>query len=128
MYGGQSLNDSFVDSGSTAYLFVDTTIAPCTGNFVGYYCPASPSSLSPTLQGLNGASVSGAFTLSNAKTLLSTNFSVLPGLGANPNVVTGLMAVPSSFDFGLPFFYGRKIYTALEGRSAGGTVGPYIAF
>jgi len=130
MYGGQSLNESFLDTGSTTYLFVDTTITPCpaAGNFAGYYCPASPLALSATLQGLNGATAAGPFTLYNAQTLLSTSFSALPGLGANPNGVSGLMAYPSSFDFGLPFFYGRKIYTALEGRSAGGTVGPYVAF
>jgi len=128
-YGGQSLDQSFLDSGSTTYLFVDNSIALCTGSgFKGYYCPASPLALSPTLQGLSGATASGAFTLNNAQTLLSTSFSVLPGLGANPNAVSGLMAYPASFDFGLPFFYGRKIYTALEGRSAGGTAGPYIAF
>jgi len=129
IYSGQTLNESFLDSGSTTYFFVDNTITACSGaDFVGYYCPASPLSLNPTLQGLNGASVAGPITLNNAQTLLSTNFSALPGLGANPNVVTGLMAYPNSFDFGLPFFFGRKIYTALEGRSAGGTVGPYIAF
>lgn len=129
IYSGQDLNQSFLDSGSTSYLFVDNTITACSGaNYLGYYCPASPLSLNPTLQGLNGATASGAFALYNAKTLLSTSFSVLPGLGANPNAVSGLMAYPSSFDFGLPFFYGRKIYTALEGRSAGGTLGPYIAF
>jgi len=129
VYGGQTLNESFLDSGSTTYLFVDTTIAACTGaGFTGYYCPASALSLTPSLQGLNGASVAGPFTLNNAQTLLSTTFAVLPGLGANPNAVSSLMDFPSSFDFGLPFFYGRKIYTAVEGRSAGGTTGPYIAF
>jgi hypothetical protein len=38
------------------------------------------------------------------------------------------MAIPHSFAFGLPFFYGRNVYTAIEGRNAGGTVGPFFAF
>jgi hypothetical protein len=34
-------------------------------------------------------------------------------------------AVPG-FDWGLPFFYGRAVYTAIEGR--GTPAGPYFAF
>jgi hypothetical protein len=34
----------------------------------------------------------------------------------------------SGFDWGLPFFFGRSVFTAIEGRSAGGSVGPYMAF
>jgi len=38
------------------------------------------------------------------------------------------MQFPDSFDFGLPFFYGRPIYTAIEGRTAAGAAGPFFAF
>jgi hypothetical protein len=34
----------------------------------------------------------------------------------------------NSFDFGVPFFFGRTVYTAIEGRPAGGVGGPYVAF
>jgi len=129
LYGGQTLNESFLDSGSNLYLFVDTSLPPCTNqNFTGYYCPNSPLPLTATIQGLNNTTASAPFTLSNAQTQLSTNFSVLPGVGANPNLLSNITPFPNSFDFGLPFFYGRNIYTALEGRSAGGVVGPYFAY
>jgi hypothetical protein len=52
----------------------------------------------------------------------------VPGVGGNPNVIFPNINLSDSFDYGLPFFYGRSVYTAIEGRSAGGTTGPYFAF
>jgi hypothetical protein len=34
----------------------------------------------------------------------------------------------SSFDWGLPFFYGRRVYIGLEGQSSSLGAGPYYAF
>jgi hypothetical protein len=127
VYRGQSLPESFLDSGTSLLLFQDNAIAGCTGSgFAGFYCPASTLSLSAVIQGQNGVSATAPFSIANAKTLLNTNFSVLPGLGASPSLFSN--PFPTSFDVGLPFFYGRNVYTALEGRNAGGTVGPYYAF
>jgi hypothetical protein len=128
VYNGQALNESTIDSGSNLYFFVDSAITGCSGQDVGYYCPTSPLMLSATLKGTNDASTSVSFTLQNAATLLNTNFAVLPDVGGNPDAFSGLTPYPQSFDFGLPFFYGRSVYTAIEGRSAGGTMGPYFAF
>ena len=127
-YNGQTLNESTIDSGSNLYYFVDPSIAGCTGQYVGYYCPTSPLTLSATLQGTNGVSTSVSLTLQNAATLLNTTDAVLPDIGGNPDTFSGLSAYPQSFDFGLPFFFGRSVYTAIEGRNAGGTTGPYFAF
>jgi hypothetical protein len=129
IYNGTSLNESFLDSGSNAFFFVDLAIPACTQTQLkDAYCPTSSETLSPTLQGLNGVSASAAFTLNNAQVLASTNFAVLPGFGVNPTLVGTLSAYPRSFDFGLPFFYGRNVYTAIEGRNAGGVIGPYFAY
>ena len=129
VYKNQTLPDSFIDSGSNFYIFTDASIAQCTDTqTMGYYCPSSPQGLSPTIQGANGASASASFTLNNAETLFSTGDSVLPGLGGDPNTLSNLSALSTSFDFGLPFFFGRRVYTAIEGRSAGGVVGPYFAY
>lgn len=130
-YDGQTLPNSFIDSGSSAYFFEDSTIAQCTDkNFNGFYCPASTLTLSPVIQGLNGATYTDSFALFNAMTQVDANpsFSVVPGIGANPNIIFPSTAYAGSFDFGLPFFYGRSVYTALEGRTAGGSQGPYFAF
>jgi hypothetical protein len=33
-----------------------------------------------------------------------------------------------TFDFGLPFFYGRNVFTAIEGKNTAGGLGPYFAY
>jgi hypothetical protein len=42
------------------------------------------------------------------------------------------LAVPSgdgtTFAWGLPFFYGRTVFTAIEGRNTPAGMGPYFAF
>ncbi len=128
-YNGQSLPNSFIDSGSNAYFFIDTSIPTCTASgFTGYYCPPSPLSLSASLLTTTGGSVAAPFVIYNAQTLFSNNNAALPGLGANPDLLSSFAPYPSSFDFGLPFFFGRNIYVAFEGRTAGGVAGPYFAY
>jgi hypothetical protein len=129
-YKGSNLTQSFLDSGSNLYIFVDRSITTCSvDGFAGYYCPASPLALSPTLKGANGATVSAAFTLDNANTVLATTtFAAVPGVGGNSRLFGTFNTISNSFDFGLPFFYGRNVFTAIEGRNAGGTTGPYFAF
>ncbi len=128
-YNGQGLTESYIDSGSSDLFFVDTNIPACTGtNLTGYYCPTTPTTLSLTLSGTNGASTSVSQALNNAQILLTSNNSALPGTGYNPNTNKKFNAPSSSFDLGIPFFYGRKVYSAIEGRAAGGVYGPYVAF
>ena len=35
---------------------------------------------------------------------------------------------PDSFDFGLPFFFGVNVFTAIADQSTPGGTGPYVAF
>jgi hypothetical protein len=128
-YDGQSLNESFIDSGSSEYFFVDPNIPQCAGTgYSGQYCPTSPMTLTPTLVGANAASVVDLFTLYNAETAFPASYAAVPGLGGDTDVIFGADAYPNSFDFGLPFFYGRSVFTAIEGRSAAGVAGPWVAF
>ena len=46
----------------------------------------------------------------------------------NPTLVKPPLPFANSFDFGMPFFFGRAVYTSIEGRAAGGVQGPYFAF
>ena len=129
VYNGQSLVQSFIDSGSSDLFFVDSNITPCSDpNLKGYYCPSPPVNLALTIQGQNNVSVSFVQTLNSAQPLLTTTNSAVPGTGYDPSNNPGFTNTPSSFDLGIPFFFGRRVYTAIEGRAAGGVNGPYVAF
>lgn len=128
-YKGVALNESYIDSGSNAYYFVDSAITACTSSgATGFYCPTSPLLLSPVFTATNGTTATASFTLYNAETTSLATSNAVPGLGANPNVPPVKGFVNHSFDYGLPFFFNRKVYTAIEGRSAGGVIGPYFAY
>lgn len=78
-------------------------------------------SLSAVMQGLNGNNVSLNFDVGNA--------SMMVGNGAyamNDFAAQGGSA--NLFDWGLPFFYGRSIYTAIAGTTNSGGTGPFFAF
>ncbi|MDP9056252.1 MAG: DUF3443 domain-containing protein [Pseudomonadota bacterium] len=127
-FNGATLQQSYVDSGSTVYFFEDSSLVLCpANNFNAFYCPASPLALSPIITGQNGVSGSAAFTLYNPTTLRG-NVTVAPGLGVDPLIAFPKQADPASFDVGIPFYFGRTVYTAIEGANAGGTLGPYVAF
>ena len=127
-YNGAQLTQSFLDSGSDNYLFIDTSLNPCTeADLIASYCPTSPMLLSPVLTATNGAMASGAFTLYSPLNLAASS-NVAPGLGVNPTLVTPPLPFANTFDFGIPFFFGRTVYTSIEGRSAGAVQGPYFAF
>jgi hypothetical protein len=120
--GVSSTDASFIDSGSNAIYFLDSTttgLPTCTDNTF-WYCPTGTQNLSATNQGTNGASGTVNFVVGNADTLTSNlNDAAVNGL-AGPD--TGM------FDWGLPFFFGRSVYTAIEGQSTPGGVGPYWAY
>jgi hypothetical protein len=124
VYGGQSLIQSFIDSGSNGIYFEDTNIAQCTeSDLADFYCPASALNLTAMLQGINAVSASVDFSVDSAETLGTNNptFVVLPTLaGTNP--------LSDSFDFGLAFYYGRRVATAMESQTTSVGMGPYVAF
>ena len=127
-YNGEQLTQSFLDSGSSDYFFIDTSLNPCTeSDLIALYCPSSPMQLSPVLTATNGVTASGAFTLYSPLDVAASS-NVAPGLGINPTLVTPPLPFANSFDFGLPFFFGKTVYTAIEGRTAGTVQGPYFAF
>jgi hypothetical protein len=123
VYNGVSYTDSFFDSGSSA-LFFGTSLFPiCTGAASGLYCPPSVQTLSAAVHGVNGVAITVTFSITNADTLFSSN----PSFTAF-NDFAAPSSDSTSFDWGLPFFYGRRVYTAFEGRSTSGGTGPYVAF
>jgi len=124
VFNGQSLTQSFLDTGSNGLYFNDTGLAQCAqSNFAKFYCPASPQTLSAVLQGQNGMSSSVNFTVDNAETLGANG----PSFVAFPTLA-GTYPTSETFDWGLPFYYGRTVYTAIENSATAVGTGPYVAF
>ncbi len=124
VFDGQTYSQSFLDTGSNGIFFTDTTtpVTPCTASgLTDFYCPASTQNLTATLQGANSVSVSEPFSVGDAQTFSGTD-TVLPLLaGSFPGST-------STFDWGLPFYYGRTVYTAIENAATAVGTGPYVAF
>jgi hypothetical protein len=122
VFNGQSLTQSFLDTGSNGLFFNDSSITSCAeSGFTDFYCPTSTPDLSATLQGQSGTSVSESFSVGDAETL-NGDFTAAPTLAGT---------FPSStqtFDWGLPFYFGRTVYTVIEGATTSVGTGPYVAF
>jgi len=123
VFGGESLTDSFIDSGTNGIYFNDSNITQCTSD-VGFYCPATPLDFSATLVGTNSVSATATFTVDNAETGSNSDLS----LAAIPTLAGAYAVDPDGFDWGLPFFYGRRVATAVEGHRTAVATGPYVAF
>ncbi len=113
----------FIDSGSAGIFFLDTpttSIPTCTGANSSWYCPVvSPLRLSAINQGANGNLGVVNFSIENADRLLSTTNIAFSTLGGPQ---------PGEFDWGLAFFYGRVVFTAIEATNTPGGPGPYVAY
>jgi hypothetical protein len=127
-FNGQILDESFVDSGSNATYFSDSNLATCQVN-VDFYCPTSLLTLSAAFVLSNSSTVSETFEVANADAI-STADSAYPGLaGTIPASSSGVgIQANSSFDWGLPFFYGRRVAYAIDGATTSAGSGPYIAY
>lgn len=118
----------FLDSGSNALYFLDSTIlaVPVCPDASFLYCPPSTKTftLQNTAQG-GGPTGSVTVTVANADALATQgNNAALNGL-AGPLTQPGL---PTMVDYGLPFFFGRNVYAAIVGKSTPGGTGPYTAY
>lgn len=121
-FAGQSLNTSFLDTGSNGLFFNSSTIPACTGSNVGFYCPTALTNLTATLVGVNRASAAVSFSIDNATALFTdARMAVLPTL-------SGPFGDSTSFDWGLPFFYGRRVFIGIEGQTSLLGQGPFYAF
>jgi hypothetical protein len=121
-YKNVAYTESFIDSGSNFTFLNDGSIASCGTAPNQYFCPTSELALSATPTGLNNVEETVSFNISNIANL-SASFSAFDNVAA-PQIAGG----SQSFDFGLPFFYGRNVFVAIEGAVTSGGVGPYDAF
>lgn len=117
---------SFIDSGSNAFFFSDGLTPLCFGGSAkGFYCPLVTQQLTASMMA-DADAVTVDFSVANANVLLTANLSHV----AFDNLAgpTGMMLGLQTFDWGLSFFYGRTVFTALENRSTPGGAGPFFAY
>jgi hypothetical protein len=120
VYGGNTMPNSFVDSGSNGLFFNDASIATCSD---GWYCPPYQLNLTAYMVGQNSVYKTIGFSIANVDTALASlpNDSIYVPLGAPSGDDT-------SFDWGLPFFFGRNVFVITENQTVSGITGPFVAF
>ncbi len=120
IYKGRALANSFMDSGSNGLFFNDTALSTsCNSAADGFYCPPLTRDLSASIQ-LASSTVLVNFSVANSDQLFQASNYAFNNLGGTLN--------NSAFDWGLPFFFGRSVYTVIEGSSVGALSGPFYAF
>ena len=124
VFQGKTLTKSFIDSGSKALYFPDS-IPSCAKNDE-FFCPKSTTQVSAVMEGATTGRNTVDFAVGNADDLLSTKDAAFPAL-AGPEGSDNTCphaGTACSFDWGLPFFYGRNVYTAIDGSTVPGIVPP----
>lgn len=125
-FGGQALTASFIDSGSNGLFFPDSSLSPC-GDAPSWYCQAA-SNLSATNVDPNNGSTTNTVTFSvdDFDTVTAAN----PSAAAFSNLAGPMTCTssPCSFDWGLPFFYNRSVFTAIDGTTTPNGNGPFWAY
>jgi hypothetical protein len=118
VYKNAPLTDSFIDSGTNGIYFSDTTLATCT-DATTFYCVTQ--SLPLGIQLHAGGDFNTNFNIVSADTLDN-------GIAAFPGLAGTLPPSLDGFDWGLSFFYGKRVATVISGESTSVGTGPYIAF
>lgn len=123
-FNGQTLA-SYIDSGSNALFFNDSyTICASPNDWV--YCPSSTQTLTATNTAFGSSS--GVLVASPSAAIVNAD-----QLFSNSSVVAGNIGGPGTagqFAWGLPFFFGRAVFTAIQGVTppTGVPAGPYFAY
>ena len=135
LLGMQSLGISFLDTGSNGLYFYSDAIRRCGAAAPGFYCPDFSQPFGAKLVGARGeVSPHIPFSIDNALDLFANGaHAVLPTLGGNicdANRIDRDCHVTSAFtfDWGLPFFYGRRVFFGIEGLTPSVTTGSFYAF
>jgi len=138
VYNSQTLSKSYIDSGSNALYFVDGSFKACVNN-VGFYCPPALTQRTAVNEGTGGTPQSTVnFSVANADSLNAAN-AAFDNLAGCPVSSSGPSSqCPTSgqtFDWGLPFYFGLDVYTAIACNDAGAGCkttskgfGPYFAY
>jgi len=108
---------AFFDTGSNALFFPDASMPQCFG---GFYCPATTQTLSAIVTSATGVSATVSFSIEGFQSI-SSSATAAP-VGGSP------AGLGKSFDWGLPFFFGRTVFVAIAGATTPAGIGPFWAF
>jgi hypothetical protein len=129
--GGTTVLPALIDSGTDEYKFDDlndpnmpvcnvpTSAAQWVG---GYYCPlVAPESVFAvnTGVGVYNATSTVHFAIADPNSFVATA-TAFTNLGGGRSTTT--------FTWGMPFFYGRKIYIGIDQKVSGSFTGPFYAY
>jgi hypothetical protein len=134
-YGPMSQPASYVDSGTNFWQFDDPTITQCPnpGNDVGFYCPATTvtrsATMLPATAPANATNFTYSFSVADISTLTGNALNNVGGPSSIGPMETPCnnTTIPCTFAWGLPFFYGRNVFFAIEGKTINGNTGPFVA-
>ncbi len=115
---------SYLDSGSNAIFFLDaptTGITDCPTSYDYFYCPKNTETFTALNESTSGSKSQFQFNVSDATTLLSGSYTAFSDLTGPNTAGTGLNSSTELSDqyfaWGLPFFYGRNVYTSIWGMT-----------
>lgn len=111
----------YIDSGSNLLSFPSPSVTslPVCADAAPFYCPSSTQVYTATNMGLNGVTGRVLFEVANADLLFQTGNVAFSNLAGTFN---------SGFAWGLPFFFGRNVFVAIEGQNTPAGTGPYWAY
>lgn len=117
IYNGMRMRASF-DTGNVYIVFYDPALQRCTAPLpTSLYCPTSSTSINAVNQGTSG--------IQSLETMLIMRpTSPLPRVGSFGAYTDNT----SVFTWGLPFYFGRTTFTAIQGKNTPAGIGPYIAY
>jgi hypothetical protein len=115
------LNGSYIDSGTNFLSFPSpsTTSLPACSDAPQAYCPTTTQTYSAVNIGVNNVSGTVSFRVSNADKLFQSGNTAFSDLGGN---------LVGGFAWGLPFFFGRNVFVAIEQQQTPSGTGPYWAY
>lgn len=123
VFNGTTYNSAFIDSGSNGYFFPAQANLPlCDAKSAasGFYCPSQSLTFSAVQAGISGSPrVQVDFEIANAFAAITGNNFMFSNLGGN---------FPGTFNWGMPFYFGKTVFHGIEGKASPLGTGPYWAW
>lgn len=123
--GARDYPQSFIDTGSNAMFFDDDNLSRAcsvsSGQQGQWYCPTAAWRQTVSLTDAAGTAGSFDLAVANADTLFNTGATAFANLGGTAGQAA------QTFSLGMPFFYGRKVFTSIWGQVLSAN-GPWYAF